>query len=341
MKLPKILMTAVILLSTCAVVAAMSMGNVDWKNRVVTVTGESIAPPNAINRAQARALASRGAKADAYRSLAETINGVRVEGETTVENMITTRDTIRLSVEATIKGARVIDEKFMSDGSYRVKMQVPLFGVSNSLASAVFDRNYEVEPFPDPVFDVEPSTPNYYQPRTNYTPTTPYRSPLSRMALPTLNALDLQNLQSTTYQQPTQNYQVEYDRPQTYQPVRKSVADYASMAKGDYTGLIVDCRGLELQPVMSPVIMNSNGTKIYGHKNLDIDRVIREGMADYVDDTTSTARAGDKPLVVKAVALENFNSNPVVAIPDSNRILIENYASKFLKDLKVVFLFDY
>ena len=91
---------------------------------------------------------------------------------------------------------------------------------------------------------------------------------------------------------------------------------------------------------MSPVIQNSNGTKIYGHKNLDIDRVIREGMADYVDDVENVDRAGKNPLVVKAVALENFNSNPVVAIPDSNRILIENHATKFLKDLKVVFLFD-
>jgi len=343
MKLPKILMTvAAILLATCAVVAANSMGDVDWRNRVITVTGESFAPPNAVSRAQARALASRGAQADAYRRLAETINGVRVEGETTVENMMTTQDTIRLQVAATIKGARVIDEKFLSDGSYRVKMQVSLFG-ANSLAGAVFDKNYEVEPFPDPVFDVEPSAPNRtYQPSGNYypTPTTPYKPPLSRMAV--LTNYNLQNLQSNTnYQQPTQNSQIEYDRPQVYQPVKKSVADYASMAEGGYTGLIVDCRGLELQPVMSPVIKNVNGTKIYGHKNLDIDKVISMGMADYIDDTNNATRAGDKPLVVKAVSLENFNSNPVVAISDSNRILIENYASKFLKDLKVVFLFDY
>lgn len=339
MKFKKILMTvAAIMLATCAVVAANSMGDVDWKNRVITVTGEAVAPPNAVNQAQARAMASRGAQADAYRRLAETINGVRVEGETTVENMITTRDTIKLRVSATIKGAKVVDEKFMSDGGYRVTMQVPLFGVSNSLAGAVFERDYTVEPFPDPVFDSEPS--RAYQPSTNYTPTTPYQSPLSRMAVVT--NYNLQNLQSNTsaYQQPTQNSQIAYDTAPS-QPVRKSVADYASMAEGGYTGLIVDCRGLELQPVMSPVIKNVNGTKIYGHKNLDIDKVISMGMADYIDDTNNAGRAGDKPLVVKAVSLENFNSNPVVAISDSNRILIENYASKFLKDLKVVFLFDY
>ena len=338
MKFPKILtVVAAILLATCAVVAANSMDSVDWKNRVITVTGEAVAPPNAVNQAQARAMASRGATADAYRRLAETINGVRVEGETTVENMITTKDTIKLQVAATVKGARVIDEKFMSDGSYRVKMQVPLFGVSNSLAGAVFERDYAVEPFPDPVFDSEPS--RAYQPSTNYTPATSYQSPLSRMAV--LTNYNLQNLQSNAaYQQPVQNSQIAYDSAPS-QPVRKSVEDYAAMAEGGYTGLIVDCRGLELQPVMSPVIKNVNGTKIYGHKNLDIDKVISMGMADYIDDTNNAGRAGDKPLVVKAVSLENFNSNPVVAISDSNRILIENYASKFLKDLKVVFLFDY
>lgn len=329
MKLSKILtaVTITILLVTCAVVAAKASEGVDWRNRIITVTGESVAPPNAINQAQAKALASRGAKADAYRRMAEFINGVRVEGETTVENLMTTKDTIKLSVSATIKGATVIDENFFDDGIYRVTMQVPIFGEKNSLAGAVFERNSTVEPFPDPDFGVEPSAPSQsYQQRYSPTPTTPYKSPIARMAS------DFQNLQSSTLtSQPVMN---------STQPVRKSVADYAAMAKGDYTGLVVDCRGLELQPVMSPVIMNSNGTKIYGHKNLDIDKVIAMGMADYVDNTENTDRAGDKPLVVKAVSLQNFNSNPVVAISDSNRILIENYATKFLKDMKVVFLFD-
>ena len=91
---------------------------------------------------------------------------------------------------------------------------------------------------------------------------------------------------------------------------------------------------------MSPVILNTNGTKIFGHKNLDIDKIISMGMVDYVQDSEAVSRAGENPLVVKAVKLENFNSNPVLSIADSNRVLIENHATKFLKDLKVVFLFD-
>lgn len=358
MRLPKILTAlaaAAVFVTTGAYAASGAdfFEGVNWKSKAITVTGMGVAPPDAINRTQAKGLASTAAKADAYRKVGELINGVRVEGETTVEKMLTTQDSIRLRVDATIKGAKIIDETFLSDGGYRVTVQVPMFGASNSLASAVFERTSTVEPFPDPVFDVEPSyssgTSGTYNNSAPYTHAiNPYKPPLSRMS--TLGNADLQKfaadsltVQEPIYQPtPNANSQVAYETPNATprQPVRKSVEEYAAMAEGDYTGLVVDCRGLELQPVMSPVIMNTNGTKIYGHKNLDIDRIIREGMADYVDDAENVDRAGTNPLVIKAQSVSNFNSNPVVAIPDSNRILIENHATKFLKDLKVVFLFD-
>ena len=332
---------------------------VNWTQNVITVTGEGIVPSDAVNYTQAKALASRSAKADAYRKMAEMINGVHVEGETTVEKMLTTQDTIKLRVEATIKGARVVDETFMSDGSYRVTMQVPIFGVKDSLADAVFEKNSAVEPFPEPVYEVDPSVQNYgantpvkrrieitsekVTVEESFAPTPqPTKPPLSRMSVPTIDSLVAERLHigvvelSETSWQPVEQLWAGNSAAAT----RRSVAEYASMANGSYTGLIVDCRGLELQPVMSPVILNTNGTKIYGHKNLDIDRVIREGMAGYSDDLENVSRAGQNPIVVKAVSVENFNSNPVLSIADSNRVLIENHASKFLKDLKVVFLFD-
>ena len=123
-------------------------------------------------------------------------------------------------------------------------------------------------------------------------------------------------------------------------PTKKSVTEYAAQAKGNYTGLIVDCRGLKLKPIMSPVIVNGNGTTIYGHKNIDIDKIISVGLVAYVKHKDDVARAGTNPLVVKAVRLDYDNTAPVISLADSNRVLIENYATKFLKELKVVFLFD-
>lgn len=121
---------------------------------------------------------------------------------------------------------------------------------------------------------------------------------------------------------------------------RHHVRDFAEQARGIYTGLIIDCRGLGLRTAASPVIKNANGTKIYGHKDLDFDKITSMGMADYVRDIEQCSRAGEHPLIIKAIGLDNFNCNPVVSVADSNRILIENYATKFFKNLKVVFLFD-
>lgn len=372
-KIFSVIAAAAILFATSASVSAETKAEdfvegVDWQKRVITVIGEGVAPTDAVNYTQAKGLASKAARADAYRKLAEIINGVRVEGETTIERMLTVKDQIRLKVTATIKGAKVVSETFLSDGGYRVVMQVPIFGAKDSLAKAVFEKNPTVEPFPNPVFEVEPSVVPYsastpvkqrikvtttvdvetedFTPVTPPSPT-PYRSPLTRMSVQSLDSIILQKLeanlptlQEPIYQQPVTNPPMTYDSPTTDKPVRKSIEEYASMAQGGYTGLIVDCRGLDLQPVMSAVIKNTNGTRIYGHKNLDIDKIITMGVADYVSDEDSLNRAGKNPLVVKAVGVENFNSNPVLAIPDSNRVLIENYATKFLKEMKVVFLFD-
>ena len=108
-------------------------------------------------------------------------------------------------------------------------------------------------------------------------------------------------------------------------------------AIGGYTGVIIDCRGLGLQPVMSPVIKNVKGVKLYGHENLNYDLVIRDGMADYATNEGMLARAGNRPLRIKAVRLEDHNANPVISEEDGSRILIENGVSGFLNKTAVVF----
>lgn len=109
-----------------------------------------------------------------------------------------------------------------------------------------------------------------------------------------------------------------------------------------YTGLVVDCSGMGLEPVMSPVIKNNNNQPIYGYRNLDIDRVIDMGMASYaesVNDSTSRSRAGDNPLVVKAVKIDGIiKGNPVVSVADSDKILIANQTDMFLENCNVVFV---
>ena len=129
------------------------------------------------------------------------------------------------------------------------------------------------------------------------------------------------------------------ERPERVEPFPEVQTTVTVKISGRYTGLIIDCRGFRVQPVMSPVIKNANGKKIYGHKNLDYDKVIEYGMASYATSINEAFRAGSNPLVIKAVDVEDFNANPVVSMSDANLILKENKVSHFLEDTAVVFLY--
>ena len=90
---------------------------------------------------------------------------------------------------------------------------------------------------------------------------------------------------------------------------------------------------------MSPVIKDANGRKIYGHTNLDYDRIIREGMASYAQSMGQASRAGSNPLIVRAIWLDDLNANPVLSKEDADLVLYENKSAHFLDDIAVVFLY--
>ncbi len=107
-----------------------------------------------------------------------------------------------------------------------------------------------------------------------------------------------------------------------------------------YTGIIIDCRGFGLQRAMSPVIKDERGVIIYGDKNLDEAQITNFGMAHYATDMSDVSRAGTKPLIIRAIAVENFNRNPVLSLKDADRVLLADNDDNFLKNASVVFLTD-
>ena len=224
-----------------------------------------------------------------------------VDATTTVENMMVANDTVRTHVSALVRGARIVSEKALKDGAYTVTLEVPVFGVG-SLASSVFTRNETRAQWVSPDSVYEP-----YDGGRGYD-TTGYG----------------------TYTTPA--------APARRTPSTSSAASAPSgRAVGSYTGLIVDCRGLGLRPVMSPVIKADNGRPIYGYKNLDSDKVVQNGMAGYVRSESDATRAGRNPLIVRAVAVD-AGANPVLSADDARRVLIENGASGFLDATNVVFI---
>ena len=91
----------------------------------VSGIGEGVPPVNVISPAQAKALARRAAIADAYRSLAEKMYGIRLSAKDRIRDLVAQRTEVRTAVYGIIRGA-TIDEEEWKDGLYKVVLVVNL-----------------------------------------------------------------------------------------------------------------------------------------------------------------------------------------------------------------------
>lgn len=149
-------------------------GGLHWEDGKVIAVGYGL-PPTGVYGTRADLLARRVAIVDAQRNLAEFIQGTQIDAETTLHNYMTENDTVKTRVSALIRGATIVEEEAMGDGSYRVTMSVPLYGAGKSVSSAILPALREnKEPLPPPaVVSPAPTTRQEIQDRvkngTNYT----------------------------------------------------------------------------------------------------------------------------------------------------------------------------
>jgi hypothetical protein len=70
------------------------------------------------------------------------------------------------------------------------------------------------------------------------------------------------------------------------------------------TGLVIDARGLKVSPALAPRVLDDAGKALYSVDSLSADARKATGVASYVqslDEAKKSMKAGDKPLIVKAV----------------------------------------
>lgn len=112
-----------------------------------------------------------------------------------------------------------------------------------------------------------------------------------------------------------------------------------------YTGLIVDARGLDLQPSMSPRIVARNGRTVYSAASSDTGYVARYGLVGYEKNGDSARRSdrvgGDEanPFVVKAADVTGlYRGDAVLNDFDATLVLMADIDGDFLRTCSVVFL---
>jgi len=71
-------------------------------------------------------MAMRASKLDAYRALAEQVQGVRVNGNSTVAAMMAQVDSFRVYVDAYLRGVQVVTVTQMEDGNFETTVELTL-----------------------------------------------------------------------------------------------------------------------------------------------------------------------------------------------------------------------
>ncbi len=115
---------------TLAVADQESKGSVNWTGGYVSGIGQGTAKATG-NKAKDRLHAIRVAEVTAQRALLETINGVKIDSETTVQNLALVDDKIKTRVEGIIKGAQIVSSRYeIVEGSpmATVEMRICLTG---------------------------------------------------------------------------------------------------------------------------------------------------------------------------------------------------------------------
>lgn len=105
------------------------------------------------------------------------------------------------------------------------------------------------------------------------------------------------------------------------------------------TGLVIDARGLKLQPALSPRVLGDDGKPVYSVDTLSPEARRTTGVASYVqslDEAKKVARVGDKPLVLKATKAEG--TDVVLASDDSKKLKEIN--AGFLAEGRVVIVLN-
>lgn len=101
---------------------------INYEDGYVEALGTGAVDPARVKGTNARPMCLRAAQVDGYRNLLEATKGVQIDSQTTVRDFITESDVINTAVSGLVKGAKVINKDYLSDGTCEVTLRMSLSG---------------------------------------------------------------------------------------------------------------------------------------------------------------------------------------------------------------------
>jgi hypothetical protein len=261
-------------------------GNINWSAGYIEAVGIGAPPERFIGKIQARPMALRAAELVAKRNLLEITKGVRIDSTTLVKDFVVESDVINSQVEGIVKGAMVVKQDYMSDGSVEVTVRMPLLGdFSSAIMPKVLDKKPIARPQP-------PAPPVQTAPEG--------RSYTSEPRKPSSGAV--------------------------------------------YTGMVVDARGMQTRPAMSPKILDESGQEVYGSVIVEREFAVQQGMSGYARDLTSAQgnqRVTNNPITVKAIRAQGAGKSDII-ISNADATALRSAADNlsFMKKCRVMIVLD-
>jgi len=290
---------------------------VNWSSGRIQAEGGGVGsagmPPS-----MARMTACRAAIVDAQRNLLESIQGVRVEGTTLVANMMVESDIIKTSVSGLLQGAQVIKRDPQSDGSCLVQMNAPIGG---KFTTDVYQQVFKNKP----VSSIE-------QKVTPFTVLAGFVDRILDFSIAAAFAAELPPWQASL-----DRLSVRISVLEDLLTTHPAVLEAKDTGP---TGLVLDARGSNFIPSMSPKILKLRAGVIYPNLKHQLSRRDRGQLVSLFTRDLNTAKrhptVGERPIVLKALRTFGKTRTQIVLGTRSSDKLLALVEDGFLDDSGVI-----
>lgn len=331
------------------VLERLPSGVINWTQGLITAKGSGAPPTGITVISQARLMAERAAKADALRNLLEAVKGVRVDADTTVENFTTKNDVVMTRVSGIVKGATVVDKRYLSDGGVEVTVAVYLTG---ELLAVMLQELPPLTmplmpapaiPFIDkPLPPSRPIPPPIPPPQDKKVPLPPQEKKVTPPPAAEEKKVTLPPV--VEERKVTPPPVVEEKKPPAAPEVQAKIEEKLDLKKLEYTGLIVDARKLGLRPALIPKILNQKGEMVYSSQSLAQRELIKMGLVGYakdVDAASKNQRVTADPCIVPGLnAAGEKKTDVVISNRDAQMVLTTAPYTGYLKNGRVMIVYD-
>ena len=316
-------------------VSQLAEGHIDWTQHALFAYGDGTAPTAVIDPVQQRLHGLRNARDAAFRNMRQLIGQVRLNADTQLQDAGLDRDFqefVRVAI-----GSQSEDQ-----GRYRIAVRLLLLG---DFAAAVLPQ---VEPIDPRSYDL-----SYFDDSSAAPTTTDSLTALATadsLAIPaTFDSLAVSaTADSLTISATTDSLALDTPDALTAPATADSLAAdelVFFVPEAPYTGLLIDVRGLGLQPSIAPRVLSAEGHVIHGAATVDRSLAADYGVAGYDDDIdrayTSERLGGEEanPFVVRATGTAGrYSGDAILDNFDAVQVLEADEVGDFLRQGRVTFL---